>query len=61
MLLDDMLTEQELLDAAAEQRALRQPPVCVKCGHPAMRSWGGWSHAPGRTDRRRHVIEVEQA
>lgn len=41
-----------------------QPPrtdqaaeVCAKCGHPIMRDWGGYGHAPGYRGRR-HVVTV---
>ena len=47
---------------AAERAELDAPasPVCAKCSHPVMKSWGGWGHAPGRTDRRRHVVVVAE-
>lgn len=50
---------------ASQRQAARQQdaspasgPVCVKCGHGAMRSWGGWGHAPGYSGSR-HVVVVE--
>lgn len=35
-------------------------PVCGKCGHGAMRSYGGWGHAPGYSGKR-HVVVVTVA
>ena len=35
-------------------------PVCVKCGHRVMRSWGGWGHAPGYVGKRHVVVVAEE-
>ena len=37
-----------------------QREVCSKCGHPVMRSWGGYGHAPGYRGKR-HVVTVTNA